>query len=83
VLVGYTFGYGKLDTATTLREALGSGAAIGVGAGYGLTRNIEVGVGATFANLTAGSACSDCSGTTVDPQLYIAYHLVEGTRFDP
>jgi hypothetical protein len=56
---------------------------LGVGLGYGVSRNVEIGLDGTYASLSAGDSCPGCSGRLIDAGLYIGYHLVQGTRFDP
>lgn len=81
--IGYTTGYGNIDSSISTRSSLASGATIGLGVGYGVSRNVELGVSASLAPLSGGSSCTTCEGRLTDALLYVSYHLVQGTRFDP
>jgi len=81
--IGYTAGYGNIDSAISTRDSLASGATIGIGVGYGVSRNVELGVSASLAPLSGGSLCTTCEGKLTDALLHVSYHLVQGTRFDP
>jgi len=81
--IGYTTGYGNIDSAISTRDSLASGATIGIGVGYGVSRNVELGVSASLAPLSGGNSCSACKGRLTDALLYVSYHLVQGARFDP
>jgi hypothetical protein len=81
--IGYTAGFGNIDTRTPMRGTLASGPELSVGLGYGLSRNVDIGIGATLAPLSGGGDCPDCSARSMNAVAYIGYHLVQGTRFDP
>ena len=81
--IGYTSGYGNIDSAISTRDSLASGATIGIGVGYGVSRNVELGASASLAPLSGGNSCTKCEGRLTDALLYVSYHLVQGTRFDP
>ncbi len=81
--LGYAVGFGHIDSLTPARGTLSSGPEIALGFGYGLTRNVDVGIGATFTPVDGGSDCSNCSAKSVNSIAYVGYHLVQGTKFDP
>ena len=81
--IGYTVGFGNIDTRTSRHGTLSPGYELSIGLGYGLTRNVDVGIGTSFAPLSGGGDCSDCSARSVNTVAFIGYHLVQGTRFDP
>jgi hypothetical protein len=81
--IGYTTGYGNIDSTISTRDTLASGAALSIGLGYGVSRNVELGLSASLAPLSRGASCSTCEGRLTDALLYVGYHLVQGTRFDP
>jgi hypothetical protein len=81
--IGYSVGFGNIDTRTPRHGTLSSGPELSIGLGYGLTRNVDVGIGAAFAPLSGGGDCSDCSAKSINTVAFLGYHLVQGTRFDP
>ncbi len=80
---GYRMGFGHIDNASATRDLLAPGLALSIGLGYGVSRNLEIGLDGTYSSLSGGNSCPTCTGRITDAQLYAAYHLVQGTRFDP
>jgi hypothetical protein len=81
--IGYTAGFGNIDSSISTHDSLASGATIGIGIGYGVSRNVELGLAASLAPLSGGNSCTTCEGRLTDALLYVGYHLVQGTKFDP
>lgn len=75
--------FGHLDAATTQSRLLGVGPAFGVELGYGVSHNVMIGLWGQLLRLGSGSACSNCSTQSLAAGPFIAYHLVQGVRFDP
>jgi|GEM_PF-1963504 len=81
--LGYLIGFGQIDNATDRSNTLAPGMSLGFGLGYGVSRSVELGIDGAFASLSGGDACPSCTGKLIEGRLYVGYHLVQGTRFDP
>ena len=83
--LGVKWGFGSLETDKKLNDFLGTALALNVDLGYGLSRNVVLGVWGEFDNHGTPSACRQlCSGgKSFAGGPFIRYHLVQGTRFDP
>ncbi len=82
--VGAKWQFGSLEQDRKLNDFLGTALVLNLDLGYGLTRNIVLGVWGGFDNHGAPSDCRLCSGgKSFAGGPFIRYHLVQGTRFDP
>ena len=81
---GAKWQFGSLDEGKKLNDYLGTALALNLDLGYGLSRNVVIGVWGEFDNHSTPSGCSACSGgKSFAGGPFIRYHLVQGTRFDP
>ena len=84
--LGAKWQFGSLDTGKKLNDYLGTALALNVDVGYGLSRNVVLGVWGEFDNHAAPPDCPlrICTGgKSFAGGPFIRYHLVQGTRFDP
>lgn len=81
--VGAKWGFGSLSDGSKQSQALGTGLAVNLDLGFGLSRNIVLGVWGEFDDYSAASACPGCSTTSFAGGPFLRYHIVQGTRFDP
>jgi hypothetical protein len=81
---GAKWQFGSLDQDRKLNDYLGTALSLKLDLGYGLSRNVVVGV---WGELDAHSTPSDCrlcdGGRSLAGGPFVRYHLVQGTRFDP
>lgn len=80
---GVKWALGTLDDGVSSRSQLGPGLGLNLDLGYGISRNIVLGVWGEYDKHSSYGACSGCSGTSVAGGPFLRYHLVQGTRFDP
>jgi hypothetical protein len=83
VAVGYRLSFGYLDSDASGVGTEGSGPELSVGAAYGVSRNIDIGLYGSIAKFWAISACDHCIVSAYDGTVFLGYHLVQGMRFDP
>jgi len=82
--LGGKWQFGNLEQDKKLNDFLGAALALNVDLGYGLTRNIVLGVWGEFDGHGTPSGCRVCDGgKSFAGGPFIRYHLVQGTRFDP
>lgn len=82
--LGAKWQFGNLEQDQKLNDRLGTALALNLDLGYGLTRNIVLGVWGEFDNHGTPSGCRVCNGgKSFAGGPFIRYHLVQGTRFDP
>jgi hypothetical protein len=81
--VGAKWGFGSLSDGSKQSQVLGTGLALNVDVGFGLSRNIVLGVWGEFDDYSSASACPQCSTTSFAGGPFLRYHIVQGTRFDP
>jgi hypothetical protein len=74
---------GSLDASTPQSRLLGVGPGFGLELGYGVSHSLMVGLWGQYASFGAGSDCSSCSTRSLAGGPFVAYHLVQGVRFDP
>jgi hypothetical protein len=74
---------GYLEAGVKQTDATSSGWAFGADVAYGLSRTVAVGAWGQMLRLGAPSSCSDCKAQSTAFGAFVAYHLVQGTRFDP
>jgi hypothetical protein len=79
----YVFPFGRLGSDMAQRRQLDPGLGIGVDMGYGASRQVIVGAWGQFALFPEGSACLDCTATSLAVGPFVRFHLVQGLRFDP
>ena len=63
--------------------ALGAGLGLNLDLGYGISRNVVLGVWGEFDTYSTVSGCGSCSGRSFAGGPLVRYHIVQGTRFDP
>lgn len=63
--------------------ALGTGLGLNLDLGFGVSRNIVLGLWGELDAYHTHSECGDCSGKSFAGGPLIRYHVVQGTRFDP
>jgi hypothetical protein len=63
--------------------ALATGLGLNLDLGFGISRNVVLGLWGEFDTYHTHSACGDCSGSSFAGGPLIRYHVVQGTRFDP
>ena len=81
---GAKWQFGSLEQDRKLNDFLGTALALNLDLGFGLTRNIVLGVWGEFDEHGTPSGCRLCNGgTSFAGGPFIRYHLVQGTRFDP
>ena len=86
--VGAKWQFGSLDTGMKLNDYLGTALALNLDLGYGLSRNVVIGVWGEFDNHAKPGTPTECprvckGGKSFAGGPFIRYHLVQGTRFDP
>lgn len=81
--LGARWPFGDLEAGKSQQTYLGAAMAVNLDLGYGLSRNVVVGLWGEFDNHYSPSGCKPCSGTSLAGGPFIRYHLVQGTRFDP
>ena len=82
--LGGKWQFGSLEQDRKLNDFLGAALALNLDLGFGLTRNIVLGVWGEFDNHGTPSGCRVCNGgKSFAGGPFIRYHLVQGTRFDP
>ncbi len=63
--------------------ALATGLGLNLDLGYGISRNVLLGLWGEFDTYSSPSGCVDCSGKSFAGGPFVRYHIVQGTRFDP
>jgi hypothetical protein len=81
--VSYSTPFGNFTSHSPIGSRLGAAYVVGLDAGYGLTRHLQVSLAGEFVQVTSGSKCSSCDAASYSLGARVRYHLVEGTRFDP
>jgi len=80
---GAKWGFGSFDSVTKESSVTGTGLALNLDLGFGLSRNVVLGAWGEYDTFAAPSGCSACSVQSVAGGPFLRYHLVQGTRFDP
>ena len=62
---------------------LDTGLGLNLDLGYGVGRNLVLGLWGEFDTYSTTTSCGDCSGKSVAGGPFLRYHIVQGTRFDP
>jgi hypothetical protein len=60
-----------------------AGLGLNLDLGFGISRNVLLGVWGEFDTYHTHAACGDCSGKSFAGGPLVRYHIVQGTRFDP
>ena len=84
--VGAKWQYGSIDQGMKLNDYLGAALALNLDVGYGVSRNVVLGVWGNFDDHSKPNGCplDLCTGgKSFAGGPFIRYHLVQGTRFDP
>jgi hypothetical protein len=76
--------FGSLEEGQKANDILGTALALNLDLGYGLSRNVVIGLWGELDNHSKPSGCPTCEGgKSFAGGPFIRYHLVQGTRFDP
>ncbi len=81
--LGVKWPFGSLENGIKQSSALGTGLALNLDLGFGLSRNVVIGAWGEFDDYGSPSACAACSTTSFAGGPFMRYHIVQGTRFDP
>ncbi|MEO7037109.1 MAG: hypothetical protein ABI548_24360 [Polyangiaceae bacterium] len=81
--VGAKWGFGSLSDGSKQDDQLGTGLALNLDLGFGLSRNVVVGAWGEFDDYSSPSACTTCATQSFAGGPFLRYHIVQGTRFDP
>lgn len=79
----YLTPFGKYGSSLRQSSQTGSGLAVSVDAGYGISRQLVLGAWGQWSTLGEGSKCLECTTTGFAVGPFMRYHLVQGLRFDP
>ncbi len=86
-VIGGAFGakwpFGSLVNGAKQNQSLGAGLALNLDLGFGVSRNVVLGVWGEFDDFSSPSACPSCSTKSFAGGPFLRYHIVQGTRFDP
>jgi len=80
---GYANVFGSLDSQTPILDKVSGGYSLSIGAGYGLSRQIEIELNGSLTSLSSATGCPTCTAKSYGVLGAIRYHLVQGVRFDP
>jgi hypothetical protein len=81
---GAKWQFGSLEQNRKLNDFLGTALSLKLDLGYGVSRNVVLGVWGEFDAHSTPSDCRVCDGgKSIAGGPFIRYHLVQGTRFDP
>jgi hypothetical protein len=80
---GVVLPFGRLQRGLRQSRVLGTGYALDLDLGVGISRTVAAGVWGEYGGYGTGSRCDDCAATTMAFGAFIRYHLVQGVRFDP
>jgi len=75
--------FGEVSRGADFDALTSVGFGPGVDLGIGVGRHLVVGAYGDLNFYGAGSACTDCSSTSLGVGAFVRYHLVQGLRFDP
>jgi hypothetical protein len=75
--------FGHLDSDTASSDVIGIGPGFGADIGVGVSRAVVLGLYGQLVSYSSPKACSGCSGTSTAAGVFVRYHLVQGTRYDP
>ena len=81
--LGARWPFGELEAGKRQQTYFGAALAANLDLGYGLSRNVVVGLWGEFDNHYSPSGCGPCSAKSLAGGPFIRYHMVQGTRFDP
>lgn len=80
---GLVLPFGQLQSGLRQSRILGTGYALDLDLGFGISRTVAAGVWGEYGGYGAGSHCADCTATALAFGAFVRYHLVQGVRFDP
>ncbi len=80
---GLVLPFGQLQSGLLQSRVLGTGYALDLDVGMGISRTVAAGLWGEYGAYGAGARCDDCSATTMAFGAFVRYHLVQGVRFDP
>ncbi len=75
--------FGTVSDGVSERDRVGDGIGFNLDLGYGVHRNVVLGVYGQLLSLGDGNDCSDCPANAYAGGAFVRYHLVQGLRFDP
>ena len=71
------------DGGTPTSQLAGTGTAFGATLGIGITRHAVIEAAAQYTSFGAPTACTGCSGSSIELGLGFSYHLAQGVAIDP
>lgn len=77
------FSLGRLAEDLWYRDRVGAGLQVGADLGYGVSRQVVIGVAGSWLSAPGAGGCNDCSLSSVIVNPMVRYHLVQGLRLDP
>lgn len=75
--------FGSLSSGVEQSQVAGSGYALSLDAGIGVSRTVVVGAWGQLQRFGAPDDCASCSLSSLGFGAFVRYHLVQGVRFDP
>lgn len=81
--LGAKWPFGSFNSVETQRSVLGPALALNLDLGVGLSRNVVLGVWGELGDYSAPPDCPACASKSFAGGPFLAYHVVQGTRFDP
>lgn len=81
--IGYYVPFASVEASAPQSDVMSSGPGFGLEAAYGLSRTVALGAWGQMLSLGDGDSCKDCETSSTAFGLFVRYHLVQGTRFDP
>lgn len=71
------------EAGTPTSQLAGTGIGFGATLGVGITRHAVLEAMGQYTKFGAPSACTDCSGSSIELGLGLSYHLAQGVAIDP
>ena len=79
----WTLPFAMLDTSRSFHAVAISGVGFSGQVGFGLSREVEIGVWGSYARLGESARCKDCDRAPYGVGAFLAFHPAQGFRFDP
>ncbi len=81
--LGAKWPFGSFNSIETQRSVLGPALALNLDLGVGLSRSVVLGVWGELGEYSSPPDCPACASKSFAGGPFLAYHVVQGTRFDP
>ena len=81
--VGLVIPTGYFQSHLSAASVLGLGMGVNALLGVGLSPNSELNVAGTYALMESTESCPGCTGNSLNGNIGLTYHLVEGIAIDP